>query len=234
VRRLAAWVGLSLPLVVAAAPEEIKVFTDELAGYGESTLEVHVNKASRGAPLQLMPEYSYGIRRDWELSLQLPLAFQDGVRGNGYRAELQYIAPHDDAAGSYWGVNFELAHISRAGEQRFWNLEFIPIAGWRGDRWHLVANPGLNLAVTGPDRKLHFDPSAKAAYRTDGRNYFGIEYYLEAGPLAHWLPGGQRSQVLYLAWDGKVGKSDINVGIGRGLTDASDPWVLKMICEFAF
>ena len=115
-RRLAACVGLSLPLVAAAAPEEIKVFTDELAGYGESTLEAHVNKASRGAPLQLMPEYSYGVRRDWELSLQLPLALQDGVRGNGYRAELQYIAPHDNAAGFYWGVNFELAHISRAGE----------------------------------------------------------------------------------------------------------------------
>ena len=139
-KRLAAWVGLSLPLVATAAPEEIKVFTDELAGYGESTLEVHVNKASRGAPLQLMPEYSYGLRRDWELSLQLPLAFQDGVHSNGYRAELQYIAPHDDAAGSYAGVNFELAHNSRAGEAQLWNLEFIHIVGWRRHRWHHVDN----------------------------------------------------------------------------------------------
>ena len=63
-----------------AAPNEIKVFTDELARYREHTLEFHVNKASsagekaedHGTPLQIMPEYSYGIRRDWELSFQLP------------------------------------------------------------------------------------------------------------------------------------------------------------------
>jgi len=72
------------------------------------------------------------------------------------------------------------------------------------------------------------------AYRAFGKNYFGVEYYLEAGPIQRWLPSNQRSQVVYLAWDGKIGKLDINVGIGRGFTDASDRWVLKTIFEFAF
>jgi hypothetical protein len=52
-----------------AAPNEIKVFTDELANLGEHTLESHVNKASspgpkvedRENPLRIMPEYSYGV-----------------------------------------------------------------------------------------------------------------------------------------------------------------------------
>src|SRR2546423_5143788 len=66
---VAVWVlaGLLIVTAVLAAPNEIKVFTNELADYRESTLETHANKASRG-PLQVMPEYSYGIWRNWELS----------------------------------------------------------------------------------------------------------------------------------------------------------------------
>jgi hypothetical protein len=61
-----------------------------------------------------------------------------------------------------------------------------------------------------------------------------LEYYQDLGPLKDHLPKEEQSRVLYVAWDGKIGKSDINVGLGRGLTDSSDRWVLKMIYEFAF
>ncbi|MFN2646300.1 MAG: hypothetical protein ABR570_15030, partial [Burkholderiales bacterium] len=83
------------------APNEIRVFTDELAEYRASTLETHVNRASTG-PLRVMPEYSYGLARNWEVSLQLPLAF-DSRRAakEGDRVELQYIAPHDEERGLY-------------------------------------------------------------------------------------------------------------------------------------
>jgi hypothetical protein len=87
------------------APNEVKVFTDELASYREHTLETHVNKA-RSGPLRVMPEYSYGLWHNWEFSLQLPLAFtSQSANGEGYRAELQYVAPHDDERGFYWGIN---------------------------------------------------------------------------------------------------------------------------------
>ena len=240
---LATCLFLSLPPAVAAAPNEIKIFTDELAAYGAHTLEAHVNKASRAGsgannratPFQLMPEYSYGIWRNWELSLQLPLAAQqDRFRTNGYRGELQYVAPHDDSEGSYWGFNFELTRLERNGEPKAWIAEVIPIFAMRAERWHLAANPGITLPLTGGSRKISFEPSAKVAYQAFGKNYFGMEYYLEAGPIRHWLPANQRSQVVYFAWDGKIGKSDINLGIGRGSTDASDRWVVKMIYEVAF
>src|SRR4051812_36467730 len=82
------------PPFAAAAPNEIRVFTDELARYREHTLEIHVNQASsagskvedRSAPLQIMPEYSYGILRNWELSFQLPFAVDQSSSGlDGYR-----------------------------------------------------------------------------------------------------------------------------------------------------
>jgi hypothetical protein len=231
---LAAGLGILLPPALAAAPNEIKVFTDELAGYGEHTLETHLNKASRAGaraadpatPLQLMPEYSYGLWKNWELSVQLPLAWEQGaLRSSGYRAELQYVAPHDDAKGAYWGINFELASVQQSGRAHFWNAELIPIFGWRSGRWHLAANPGVHLPLTGPARKINFEPAAKIAYRASGRNYVGIEYFADVT---------ERTRMLYFAWDGKIGNSDINLGLGRGLTDASDRWVLKLIYEFPF
>ena len=74
----------------------------------------------------------------------------------------------------------------------------------------------------------------KVAYRLFERNYFGVEYYEERGPLSQPLPRNERSRMLYFAWDGKIGKSDFNLGLGHGLTEASDRWVIKMIYEFAF
>src|SRR5207237_1872420 len=95
------------------APNEIKVFTDELASYRKHTLETHVNKARTG-PLRVMPEYYYGPWHNWEFSLQLPFAFSSqSANGEGYRAELQYVAPHDYTGGFYWGINAEIARDYR-------------------------------------------------------------------------------------------------------------------------
>jgi len=219
-RVLLAWL---FPSLAAAAPSEIKVFTDELAAHREHTLELHANRG--GGVTRFMPEYSYGLWRDWEVSLQLPLAWSDGVRSEGYRAELQYVAPHDAARGWYWGVNFELARVEPVGEQHFWSVEVMPIVGWRNADWHLALNPGGTAAVSGSERKRSFDPAAKIAYAMAPRRALGFEYYAE---------GETRSRTLYLAWDGKVGKSDVNLGLGRGLSHAADRWVVKTIVEIAF
>jgi hypothetical protein len=213
-----------LNTLARGAPNEIKVFTDELAAYRGETLETHANKASRG-PLRVMPEWSYGIAPNWEFSLQLPFAFNtDRAATEGYRAELQYIAPHDEARGLYWGINVELAREARLDERHFWNAEVIPIVGWRIERWHLVANPGFERSVSEPRERASAMPAAKVAYLAWGRNAFGVELYRDA----------ERNRTVYLAWDGKLGKSDINVGIGRGVGLNPDRWVLKAIYEIAF
>lgn len=93
---------------VGAAPNEIKVFTDELAPPGEYTVEIHANAARRPAAfagrayqsVQFMPEFSYGIWKNWEASLQLPVAHASGRWiGDGARAELQYV-PHARSGGT--------------------------------------------------------------------------------------------------------------------------------------
>ncbi len=110
----------------------------------------------------------------------------------------------------------------------------MPIFGYRAGLWHMIANPGVGLALSGPERKLRFEPAAKIAYRAFDDSSLGLEYYLDAGPVRRWLPREQRGELLFLAWDGKAGKSDVSVALGRGLTGASDRWVLKTIFEYAF
>jgi len=219
-RAFLAWL---FPSVAFAAPNEIKVFTDELAAYREHTLELHANRG--GGRTRFMPEYSYGAWSGWEASLQLPLAWSDGVRSEGYRGELQYVAPHDTAAGWYWGINAELARVEPLGEEQFWSIELIPIAGWRGGAWHLAVNPGGTAALSGTERKRSFDPAGMISYAVAPHSAFGFEYYAE---------GETRSRSLYLAWNGKIGKSDVNAGVGRGLSGTADRWVVKTIVEIAF
>ena len=220
------------PAFVAAAPNEIKVFTDELARYREHTLEIHVNQASsagpkvedRSTPLQIMPEYSYGIRRNWELSFQLPFAIEQGSSGvDGSGPSSSTWRRTTKTRGSIGASTSSFARNERSGEESFWSAELIPILGYRAGRWHFVANPGVDKQISGSSRATNFQPAAKVAYRAFGWNSFGLEYY-----------GGDQTRVLYLAWDGRIGKSDFNLGIGRGFTDTSDRWVLKMIVEFAF
>jgi hypothetical protein len=201
------------------APNEIKVFTDEIVGYRRHSLEAHVNGA--GGTLQVMPEYSYGLRPDWEASFQLPMGERHGeLHADGFRVELQYVAPHDEAQGWYWGWNAEAGRTERDDEPHEWTSELVPIVGFRSSRWHLVANPTLALPLSGEGRKLDFQPAAKLAYRASGGNDFGIEFYKEA------------SRLLFLTWDGKLGRSDVNLGIGRDLSGAD--WVVKLIVEIAF
>jgi hypothetical protein len=114
----------------------------------------------------------------------------------------------------------EAGRTERDDEPHEWTSELVPIIGWRASRWHVVANPTLVAPLSGEGRTLHFQPAAKVAYRALGGNDFGIEVYKES------------SRLLFLTWDGKLGRSDVNLGIGRDLS--SYDWVVKMIVEIAF
>ena len=69
------------------APHEIEVFTDEITDFKEHSVEVHGNLSRSGAGAmsprrtssQVMPEYSYGIARNWEISVQVPTSHTQGT-----------------------------------------------------------------------------------------------------------------------------------------------------------
>ena len=224
-----------------AEPGEIKVYTDDINSLGETSLELHgywVQPAKNAAPSQSsvfngITEFGYGFRTHWDAGLQLPFTYVNGAwYGTGLRAEVQYIAGHDEESGAYWGGRGELGYATPVDSPQYWSMELRPILGYRVDRWHFVLNPAISMSLTGSDQQARFEPSAKLAYQLNANNAIGIEYYLEAGPIAKFLPHEAQSETVYLIWDTRIGKTDLNLGFGVGTTDASSQQVVKLIAAF--
>src|SRR5438309_8658327 len=87
--------GLILIPSIAGAElsDEIQVYTDDINAPGEFGLELHVNTTPKGRSTpdypgevtpqhgwRFTPEFSYGIAKDWEAGLYLPVSRDE--RGN--------------------------------------------------------------------------------------------------------------------------------------------------------
>ena len=233
-----------------AAPDEIQVYTDDMDDPGQYGLELHVNYALKGAKepefagemlshhrLQVTPEFSYGLTKSLEAGLYLPVAMsQDGnLYGNGLRFRLKYIAPHEEGVRFFWGLNGELGYSATRVAESNYALELRPIVGYRDQRWLIAFNPILDTDLSANvSRAPKFEPALKVARKTAEGVYAGLEYYGEYGPAHHLLPAAERAHYLYAAVDMELKGHDINIGIGRGMENASDQWVAKAIVSFPF
>jgi len=240
---IAAALACCVAAVAAAAPEEIQVYLDDVNEPRELTLEMHANYVAEGfrTPdypgqlpthhvLQVTPEFSYGIAKNWDAGLYLLSArASDGtLYGNGAKLRLKYVAPSTGAF--FWGVNFELGRTSHRVTESNDNFELRPILGWRGGAWLVAINPIIDAALSGgTSREPVFAPALKVSRAVAEGVQLGIEHYAEAGPIHHIPDFNQQNHVLYGALDVQRGALDLNFGVGRGLTSASEKWVIKMI-----
>lgn len=231
-------VVLCRAFAASAAPNDIRVLTDDISAPGTKNIEFQASFASPsrnsllsyGLVFQGLAEFAYGFAEHWEISAQVPVTRLNGAWfASGINAELQYVAPHDDDDGFYWGARGELGYASTVGEKRTWQVEIRPILGYRFSDWHFVLNPAVTAALSGDDRKAKFEPSAKVSYQLNKRNSVGTEYFIEAGQLSNILPRSQRRELAFLVVDFKIGKSEVSLGVGRGMTNASDRLVVKFV-----
>ena len=235
---------------VQAAPDEIQVYTEELNDPGQYGLELHVNYALKGAKtasyegemlshhrLQVTPEFSYGLTKTLEAGLYLPAArsAEGNIYGNGVRLRLKYIAPREEGARFFWGLNGELGRSAHRVSDSAIGLELRPIIGYRDADWLISFNPILDLDLSsGFSREPKFEPALKVARKAAEGFHAGLEYYGEFGPLHHRLPASERAHYIYAVADVETKSFDINFGIGRGIENASDQWVAKAIISFPF
>jgi hypothetical protein len=57
----------------------------------------------------------------------------------------------------------------------------------------------------------------------------GLEYYTDLGPLRNFSTFNEQQHNLYAVVDFKIGRFDVNAGVGYGLTPGSDRLMYKMI-----
>jgi hypothetical protein len=234
----------------AALIDEIQVYTDDINTPGKFGLELHLNTtpSGRATPdypgeivprhgLRLTPEFSYGVSRDFELGLYVPLHRTGGGRVDlpGAKLRLKWlpVQPTEKEGGWFAGINTEIAWLEQRFDAAHWGSEVRTIFGYRNPEWLLATNPVFEWTLAGADRSARpeFELQIKAA-RTIVRGLsFGPEYYAGLGPLGKIRPRGEQEHTLYAAFDVDAGPWVFNCGIGRGLTGATDRWTVKFIFE---
>src|SRR5262249_3048623 len=78
-------------------------------------------------------------------------------------------------------------------------------------------------------RRSEFVPAARFARKLGENLAVGVEYYTDLGPLQSWLPFNEQQHNIYAVVDFKIGRFDVNAGVGYGLTPGSDRLMYKMI-----
>jgi hypothetical protein len=229
-----------------AAPDEIQVYLDDINAPGEPGIELHLNYVPKGRNtpdypgeipphhvFRATPEFSIGLRPNWDLGLYLPTEVAPGGHAymDGVRLRLKYLATAEATKPFFYGANVEAGRVpTRTSEDRYAS-ELRGILGYRDGPWLFAVNPILGWALSGPHKSS--TPDLTLNFKI-GREFssewsFGIETYSGLGKINDMASSSQQDHVFYLVADFERKGFGVNFGVGRGLTDASDDWVVKAI-----
>lgn len=242
---------VAAPPAGAVDPFEIQVYEGDINDPAQAGVEVHTNLTADGRSepafsgevvphglLRITLEPSFGILTWWELGAYLQTAVQTGEsegRFAGFKLRTKFIVPRQRTGDFILGLNIEVGRGVAALGSAEWGTEVRPIVTFTRGRWLLAANPIFGWALTG-DR--HLVPELEPAFklRANAGRYvgLGLEYYAGFGVLSAVPAVDQQEHVLYLIGDLLEGPVDLNVGVGRGLTSATDDWTIKTIVGYAF
>lgn len=76
---------------------------------------------------------------------------------------------------------------------------------------------------------IEFLPAARIARKFSGDLALGVEYYSALGPFGRFSTFNEQQHDIYAVVDFKVGRFDVNAGLGYGLTGGSDRLMAKLI-----
>ncbi len=248
------WLAPALAAVLAStlataarATDEIQVYNAGIAAVGQFTIQQHLNYTPLGLKeppfpggfpsnhaLNGTPEFAYGLTDWWELGLYLPFAVQNNqFLSDAFKVRSLFVVPHAEQQPFFYGVNFELSNPTPRFSQSRWALETRPIIGVRNAEWEFIVNPIVDASF-GRFGEVDFLPAARLARRLDKELFVGLEYYSDLGQFGHFGKLSEQQHTLFAVTDFKVWDIDVNLGVGYGMTPASDRWVVKGILGYAF
>lgn len=232
----------------AAVYEEFEVFAPPSGEVGAWEVDQHVNYGLRGRsrpeepralPTQggvyLNTEINYSAASWYTLALELPVAVTRDGRLHDGGFKLRNIFGLGASGPWSFGLLLEAQRQPRGFLPQPWAFEADPLIAWRGRRWGAVLNLGFGATVGRRGAQSYFAPAAQVSYALSSGVSVAAEYYGDLGRVERWGPlSGQEHQVFGVAVFGLGGDVDLRLGIGRGLTPASDRWVGTVVLGFGF
>jgi hypothetical protein len=255
-RRLAAAASCAVLLSLGGAGgaaramlfEEFEVFAPPGGGeVGGLEIDQHVNYGFRGhrgddddraLPTErgtyLNTEISYTVSPAYAVALELPSAITaDGRLHNGGFKLRNLVRLHAGSAWSY-GVLVELQRQPRGFAAHPWGLAVSPLIAWQSGPWQARFNLGVGGTVGRRGSESFLEPAARLT-RDMGAVLLGLEYYGEVGRLERTERfARQGHQLLAITEIGLGPALMLRLGIGRGLTPASERWVGTVVLGFDF
>jgi hypothetical protein len=236
---------------LATDPFEIQVYDGTADAPGVAGLELHVNRVMDGVKTfdgpQIAPDHqshftlepSLGLLPFWEIGGYFETALlADGTFAYaGVKLRSKFVTPPDFDPHVRLGLNLEVSLLPATFDRDRWGNELRPIAAWEDEHWMFVINPIVDtpLAGAGFHDGPTFQPAAMAVRKIAGKVSVGVEYYANLGPFSGFLPWRKEEQYIYeVANLLSVKRLELNVGIGEGLTAASNDLVVKAIVGFTF
>jgi hypothetical protein len=233
----------SAPATVFAQSDEIQVYNGGLADKGVFNLTWHNNFTPSGqkAPsfpgglatnklLNGVPEWAYGVTEWFEAGLYMPLysVNSSGGRLDGFKLRALFAVPKADDRKFFYGANFEFSVNSKQWDASRFTSEVRPIIGWHLHPVDIIINPIVDTAYDGI-KNLEFVPAGRVAYNFSSMWALAAEEYADFGPVRQFNPRNEQSHQLYAVVDHTSKFVDVEVGVGFGLTDASDKFTVKLI-----
>ena len=228
------------PRAQAALFDEFEVHDAETEAPGEWGLTQHFNWGIRGLRATggrgtdgagyLSTEIEHGITQGWSGALYVPGSITQG-RYEPAGLRLRSLFRLHQQGGWSFGVLTQLSLVSRRISPGRVVPELRPIASWRAGPWAVVGSLGLS-GVTGPRGATALSPQARVNYTLGSGLEMGVEHYADLGRLDRF--GGRGQHQTFLTIGMPVGRVGVNVGVGRGWTVKSEPWVARLRVEVGF
>jgi len=244
------WVTASASRAWAIDFYEIQIYDIYTTPPGHLTLELHSNTVNTATgveakealhPYQIHEtlEATYGILQWLEIGQYFATAKLGA--GNyeyaGSRTKCHFGIPQTFDWPIRFGGNVELDYMRFAAEENPFSLELRPIVETSIGKFTIVGNLPFSDPFNGPGahKGFQFSPSGEIVYDLSRWVAPAIEYYGDMGAIAA-LPSVQRQQHfivpaanLYL-----IDRLELNLGVGIGLTRASNGVFLKSIVGWTF
>jgi hypothetical protein len=248
---IAVMLGLAPAPAWAQGNFEIQVYGSELTAPGQTMVELHSNTAVKGTTstedgilrtqgaFHETLEITYGFTSWFETGFYLFTSIQPE---SGWEWVGDHIRPRVRVPESWhWpvgvGLSMEFGYQQRDFSTDTWTWEIRPIVDQKIGRWYWAFNPAVEKSLKGDNagKGFSFTPAAKVSYDITSRIAAGLEYYGDLGQISHIDPPSEQQHMIFPVLDIDLGpRWELNVGVGVGLTPATDRLIVKVILGYRF